>query len=254
MSRLGQASIRGLLFDLDGTLYDLGKLKRRLLWRVPNELLRHGPLGAWRRFRALQRFRKEREGHRGNDQVDSLRDHLVEQVVARTGYTSRRVEQAILDFMYESDFVELKGLSPPGDRQVLAALAHRGYRLGVVSEYPVRRKLVALGLADLPWRAVADCEEVGTLKPQPEVFLEAGRRMGLAPPEILVVGDRRDADVTGAHAAGMYSAWLKLRDPGHGGGDSPDLVIQGLADLLTALPRRPRVASQRSRGRRGDIP
>jgi putative hydrolase of the HAD superfamily len=112
---------------------------------------------------------------------------------------------------------------------------------------------VALGLADLPWASVTDCEEVGTLKPQPEVFLEAGRRMGLAPPEILVVGDRRDADVTGAHAAGMYSAWLKHRDPGHGGGDSPDLVISGLADLLVALPQRPRRASHRHRARRRDL-
>lgn len=253
MTRLNQASIRGLLFDLDGTLYDLRRLKRRLLWRIPNELLRHGPLGAWRRFRALQRFRKSRERHRGSDGVESLRDYLVEQVASHTGYQAQRVEQAILDFMYDSDFAELKGLSPAGDRQVLTALAHRGYRLGVVSEYPVRRKLVALGLADLPWRSVTNCEEVGTLKPQPEVFLEGGRRMGLAPPEILVVGDRRDADVTGAHAAGMYSAWLKNRDPGHGGGDSPDLVIRGLADLLVALPRHPRVARHRHRSRRRDL-
>lgn len=231
--------IRGLLFDLDGTLYDLRKLKRKLLRRVPGELLSHGLRGCHRRFQSLQRFRRAREAHRGGEHQESLREYLVQQVVSQTGYDPAFVDAAVGDFLYDSEYKELRGLGPPGDRQVLRQLAHRGYRLGVVSEYPVYRKLQALGLGNLPWQAMVDCEMVGTLKPSPEVFLEGVRRLKLAPEQVLMVGDRRDADVAGARAAGMPSAWYRARDPGHGGGPAPDFVITDLADLLALLPRVP---------------
>lgn len=231
--------IRGLLFDLDGTLYDLAVLKRRLAVRVPREVLRHGLLGSWRRLQSLQWFRRLRERHRGSPREESIRDALVARVVEETGYPRDLVDEAVEDFLYDSAFRELRGLSPPGDLQVLGKLAARGYRLGVVSEYPVARKLVALGLGNVPWRAMVDCEEVGTLKPGPEVFLEAARRLGLPPGACLVIGDRKDADVAGAHRAGMRAAWLRGRDPGHGDGPEPEYVLEGLLDLLPLLPRLP---------------
>jgi len=36
----------------------------------------------------------------------------------------------------------------------------------------------------------------------------AAERLGVAPHEALYVGDRRDVDVAGAHAAGMHAAWI----------------------------------------------
>ena len=107
-----------------------------------------------------------------------------------------------------------------------------------MSEYPVERKVDALGLGNIPWTALLDCEQVGTLKPQPEVFLEGARRLGLSPDQVLVVGDRLDADVTGAVRAGMRAAWLRARDPGYGGGEQPDVTLQSLPEVLRFLPRR----------------
>jgi FMN phosphatase YigB (HAD superfamily) len=144
------------------------------------------------------------------------------------------------DFFYHSDFPELRGLSPSEDLGVLLDLASRGYRLGVVSEYPVRRKLLSLGLGKVPWSAMVDCEQVGTLKPAPEVFLEGARQLGLSACEILLVGDRKDADMAGAERAGMSSAWLKHRDPGHGGGPTPRYILGDLQDLREILPPLPR--------------
>lgn len=232
--------LRGVLFDLDGTLYDLARLKRNLVRRIPGELGRHGLLDSWRRFRSLQSFRRHREAHRGSPSVESLRETLVARVQVATGYPRELIQGAVGDFLYHSEFPELRGLSPPGDLPVLLELARRGYRLGVVSEYPVARKLRALGLGAVPWRAMVDCEQVGTLKPSPEVFQAGARGLGLPPARILVVGDRRDADVAGARRAGMPCAWLKARDPGHGTGPVPDWVLRDLSDLLGLLPPLPR--------------
>jgi HAD superfamily hydrolase (TIGR01549 family) len=233
---LGAPAFCGVLFDLDGTLYDLDALKRRLLWRIPGEFARHGVLRSWQRFRSLQSFRRHREAHRGSPWVESLKDCLLERVEEDLRFPRSLVTRAVEDFLYGTKFPELQGLSPPEDLPLLQVLVSRGYRLGVVSEYPVAPKLVALGLGGLPWKAKVDCEQVGTLKPCPEVFLEGARQLGLAPEQVLVVGDRRDADVAGAVAAGMASAWLRFRDPGHGGGPRPDFVLRELGDLLGILP------------------
>ncbi len=235
------SKIRGVLFDLDGTLYDLKALKLRLIKRIPSELSSFGPLGAFRRLKALQSFRKAREAHRGTVFTKSLREHLVSKVAKQIGYAREFVDRTVGDFLYESRFLELRSLMNPLDFAVLSELAHRGYRLGVVSEYPVVKKLVALGLGNIPWRAQVDCEQVGTLKPQPEVFLRGALELGLRPDQVMLVGDRLDADITGAAQIGMPSAWLKVRDPGYGGKASPDFVIQSLADLLGILPRKPAV-------------
>jgi len=45
--------------------------------------------------------------------------------------------------------------------------------------------------------------EVGRFKPDPRGFLAAAARWQLDPSEVLVVGDRPDADAAGAAAAGM---------------------------------------------------
>jgi len=228
--------VAAVLFDLDGTLYDLGALKRRLVWRIPGELRRHGILGSWRRFRSLQAFRRARELHRGSERVESLRDTLAGRVSEELGYPLELVLGAAGDFLYRSDFQELRGLSPPEDRPVLEELIRRGYRLGVVSEYPVPGKIEALGLGDLPWEVTVCCEEVGLLKPDPAAFLEAARRLDLPADRVLVVGDRRDADVAGARRAGMPVAWLRYRDPLQGPGPEPDLVLEALDGLLPVLP------------------
>jgi len=48
---------------------------------------------------------------------------------------------------------------------------------------------------------IASCE-VGWAKPDPEIFLEASRRLGIPPTEILHVGDRWELDIDGALRAG----------------------------------------------------
>jgi FMN phosphatase YigB (HAD superfamily) len=62
--------------------------------------------------------------------------------------------------------------------------------------------------------------EHGVAKPDPRVFRHLGTRLaalGMAPEEILMVGDRLDADIGPAHAAG-WAAWHLRREPGPSAG------------------------------------
>jgi HAD superfamily hydrolase (TIGR01549 family) len=86
-----------------------------------------------------------------------------------------------------------------------------GGRTALVSDYPARSKLEALGASDLFDTVVASGEPGGPrrLKPHPEGYLLAAARLEVEPSACLVIGDRDDADGEAARAAGM--AFRRIR-------------------------------------------
>jgi FMN phosphatase YigB (HAD superfamily) len=86
-------------------------------------------------------------------------------------------------------------------------------------------------------------EEVGIRKPRREIFDAVIDSMGMAPSEILHVGDNLRADVGGAAAVGMRTVWLtrQIEDPeaslaGYDG-PRPDFAIDDLMDLPVLAAR-----------------
>ena len=94
-------------------------------------------------------------------------------------------------------------------RALRPASGRPGYRLGILSNTQ-SFDLDFLGSSGLG-RAVdelclsCDC---GLLKPDPEIFRIASRRLGLPPEEILMVGDSLVDDVEGARCAGLQAIHL----------------------------------------------
>lgn len=87
----------------------------------------------------------------------------------------------------------------------LASFRRGGGRLVLVSDYPARAKLAALGCGELFDAVVASGEAGGPrwLKPHPDGYLMAAERLGVSPARCLVLGDRVDADGEAARRAGM---------------------------------------------------
>ncbi len=130
---------------------------------------------------------------------------------------------------------------PPDTLPVLDALRER-FRLAVVSNYflvrPILRTLEGFGIATRLEAAVVSAE-VGWVKPRPEPFREALRRLGARPAECVFVGDNLHADVGGAAALGMrtvltrewVSGALAIDVEAGPGAPRPDAVVDRLADL-----------------------
>lgn len=84
-------------------------------------------------------------------------------------------------------------------------------------------------------------EDVGIRKPRAEIFEAVLSPLGLAPGEVLHVGDSLSADVAGAAALGLRTAWLTRRVPDpetalrEYDGPKPDHVIADLAELELLL-------------------
>ncbi|GMV04203.1 MAG: hypothetical protein AMXMBFR53_04840 [Gemmatimonadota bacterium] len=96
-----------------------------------------------------------------------------------------------------------------GTHEALTALAGAGYRLGVISNADGRVEgvLEEVGLRR-HFEFVVDSELFGAEKPDPSIFLEGCRRMGLPPAACLYVGDLYPVDYLGATRAGLGAVLL----------------------------------------------
>jgi REG-2-like HAD superfamily hydrolase len=92
---------------------------------------------------------------------------------------------------------------------VMETLEGQGLRLAVISnwDYSLHRVLRSKGIYDRFEQVVASLEE-GVEKPDPRLFQLTLDRLGVAPDEVLHVGDNPVDDFEGAKAAGMHAAWL----------------------------------------------
>jgi len=130
----------------------------------------------------------------------------------------------------------------PDAEPVLKALA-ADHHLGIVSNSSLehqRRKLDRIGLLPYFGDAVVCSEEHGAAKPSPSVFLAGCESLGLPPHEVAYVGDKYEVDGLGARDAGLTSYWLDRAGTGTAAADGVQ-VIRSLDDLPAALARQAQV-------------
>jgi HAD superfamily hydrolase (TIGR01549 family) len=82
--------------------------------------------------------------------------------------------------------------------------------------------------------------DIGVAKPDARIFLAAAERLGVAPEQILHIGDDPELDVVGARDAGLRTAWInRAGHPWPGAlGAKPDLDLPDLAALVEWLDRQ----------------
>jgi HAD superfamily hydrolase (TIGR01509 family) len=132
---------------------------------------------------------------------------------------------------------------PPvaGAAEALEDLASRGFRLAVLSNWPlaatVDRYVDAQGWSGW-FKAIVVSQRVGTIKPHPAIFARTVAVLGSPGDRILHVGDDWVADIAGARAAGWHAAYFRGRQvdsplPSSIPGEQlePDFVIHQLEEL-----------------------
>ncbi len=218
--------IRALSFDVDGTLFDLRQMKVVFAWT------------AVRNARFLTAFLRAREEVRALGALPDVRGAQDERVAERLGISLEEA-RALSSKVIDRDWVEVFSKVKPidGVREALSGFAARGLKLCTVSDYAAAPKLSRMKLDHVPWAADCGAEPLGALKPHPRAFEEAIRLLGVAPGEILHVGDRLDADIAGAHAVGMRAALFTAGNarshPAPPGARPPDFVFRDYPALVT---------------------
>jgi putative hydrolase of the HAD superfamily len=143
----------------------------------------------------------------------------------------------------------------PDALEVLDELAGRGLQLGLFSNASddlfIQHLVDRLGFR--PWLDPAlSSAGTGMRKPDPAALEPFEEAWGLAAMELVMVGDRLEADILGARRAGMRSVWLRARGDARqedAAADQslgaikpeaivePDASIHRLADLPACLTR-----------------
>lgn len=143
-----------------------------------------------------------REGDRGTEA--HVWEHYFLTLFRLCGVPPERVQEVgeRLRRIYETE--HLWTHVEEGTREALERLRERGYRLAVLSNADGRVEglLEEVGLRPY-FEFVLDSHEVGVEKPDPRIFRLALERLGLAPEEVLYVGDLYPVDVLGARRAGL---------------------------------------------------
>jgi putative hydrolase of the HAD superfamily len=131
-------------------------------------------------------------------------------------------------------------------KETVIELNKRGYLLGIIAntitETEIPDYLEEYGLTEY-FKTVVLSSKVGIRKPNPEIYWEAARRMGVEPSKCVYVGDNPVRDVEGTRAAG-YGMMILILEPDTlkkeppTGEVKPDYTILEIKDLLDIFPPR----------------
>ena len=129
-------------------------------------------------------------------------------------------------------------------KETVIELNRRCYLLGIIAntitETEIPDYLEEYGLTEC-FKTVVLSSKVGIRKPNPEIYWEAARRIGVEPAKCVYVGDNPVRDVEGTRAAG-YGMMILLLEPETLKKEpptedvKPDHTIREIKDLLDIFP------------------
>lgn len=205
-------NVRGVLFDLDGTLVDS---------RID--------------FAGMRRATMRLAAERGVDPAPLEGLDLLE-MVARAAAAAPDPEE--MRRAAEAALVAIEVAAGPGSREMpgaielLEALQADGIRVGIVTRNCRQVVTEILARIPLPHGVLLTRDEVVRVKPDPEHLLRAAAALGVPPERCVIVGDHV-MDVRAGRAAGMGTVGFlgPGRPPDAFDGESADLVVRHLREL-----------------------
>ncbi|MGM0462132.1 MAG: HAD family hydrolase [Fibrobacterota bacterium] len=210
--------IRAVLFDFDGTLYAMKGVYKIIFASL-----------CFPRISYLPKYMRIRQYFRGRDFGDSQAMHeaFCREFEKRYGITDA-------DYWIKNSFSTsfIKTLYLMRNRKeythILRQLKKRGIQRVLFSDFGlIESRLRALGIAPDNFDYILSAEDIGALKPAARTFQTVADQLkGIAPEEILVVGDRDDTDGAAACAAGM--PFLKVNGHSNRGWDQAVQILHNL--------------------------
>lgn len=199
LDKIDWSKIKAVIFDVDGTLYDQKKLRRKML----AELIRAYAAKPWRwkELKILSDFRRERE-RQVLLKTSGIEKAQFEWSARISGVTPESVRAVVENWIYHAPLKHLYSVRYMGAAELFVALKEKGLMTAVFSDYPSIEKLAELKISPHFVFCATD-KEIDRLKPDPRGLLVAVEKLGVSLGECLMVGDRDDRDGECARRAGM---------------------------------------------------
>lgn len=198
---------KGLLFDLDNTLYYYEPANQAGITAVFNYLkpLMTNPSID---LHLIYEQAKMHVKHRlQNTAASHHRLLYIQTMLELLNIFSPLLTKQLYDLYWDSFFAAMHPVE--GMLEILTKLAQK-YKIGIVTNFIADiqyKKLEQLGISHLISHLVTS-EEIGCEKPNPKIFQAACRKMHLQPDELCMIGDDLAADIIPAQSQGMKTIWL----------------------------------------------
>lgn len=200
------APIQVLSFDLDDTLYDnrpvLLAAEQAMLHSLQQQLAPelHKPLEYW----SQQRWQLGQQQPDIRHDIGRWRMLGIEAGLVQLGLAASEAGE-IAETAYQAFWqARTKIMVAPEVRRLLEQLASRYQLIAITNGNACIQRM---GLGDL-FQFSLQAGPDGRMKPFPDLFLAAAKKLQLTPQQILHIGDSHRADVMGALSAGCQAAWL----------------------------------------------
>ncbi len=240
--------LRGVLFDLGSTLIrytgDDRETQAHMRADLAGFLAAQGvPIDPEQFIATFAARLDEFTSQRLHDWVEVTSAFVLRETLAALGQPPLPDELAARALKAYFAYSEARWQPMPAVHETLAAVAARGYRLGLISnasdDANVQRLIDNAGLRHW-FDPILVSAAVGLRKPNPRIFEMALEAWEMQPAEAVMVGDTLGADVLGAQLTGLRSVWLASRaaapaNEAHRHTVQADAVIHDLAELPAAL-------------------
>lgn len=222
---------KAITLDLDDTLWPVAPAIRRAEAKTSDWFRAHAP-------EVLRQFDVARRASLREAIVSAHPDHAHDLGWLRRQQLKRMLEESGHDPVRADEVFEVF-IKARQDVQfypdVLSALARLAARFPIAAVSNGNADLQRIGL-DAFFTATVSASDYGAAKPDPGIYHEACRRLGVAPADVLHVGDDPHTDVIGAQQAGLYAAWINRKGlPWTADSTPPALVVRDLAALVDRL-------------------
>jgi HAD superfamily hydrolase (TIGR01662 family) len=222
--------LRGILFDLDDTLFDHDQATVRALSTLREA---ESTFHAWTPDELVRRHSVELETMHlevlaGRQSVDNAREERFRRLfVAASGQAAPDGHAARLARGYRTAY-EQAWQPVAGAVALLDSLRRDGFAIAIVTNNIVSEQKLKLahckldGLIDV----LITSEEIGAAKPDVRIFEAALSHLNLGASEAVMIGDAWHTDIIGAQAAGIRPIWFNRR-----AAPSPDPTVKELRSL-----------------------
>lgn len=243
--------LQGILFDLDDTLIDWSSFngdwlsfERDHMKRVHAYVQGEGYLKGFTFHHILQEYSARVQDAWTSARSTMRAPHLgtiMMQTLHYLGVPEDSLKEADCLDAYAWDAIT--GVTVfPDVPPMLQKLIDKGIKIGIVTNafQPMKLRDVELkthGLLDYFPHCRISAADVGYLKPHPEIFKQALKRLGTQANRTIFIGDSPSADIAGAQASNM-KAVLRVRKPAPpmiSGLIVPDAAINSMEELPAIL-------------------
>ncbi len=220
--------IKAVVFDLDNTLVDFMKMKRRAIEAAIPAMIDAGLQTSEEEAQKIIDDIYKSEGI----EYQSVFDVFLQRVLNKVDY---KILSAGIVAYRKAREAELTPY--PHVYSTLISLSKLGIKLGIVSDAPVKEAWLRLAYLNFHhiFDAVVTFDETGERKPSPVPFNAILKKLNVKPEESLMVGDWAERDIVGAAKVGMKTAFARYGDTFNTIEHNADYELKDISQIINII-------------------